>query len=52
MIQKSHRQKGDFTVYSLLQNNYEHIKGVVDDYNFSEQENNDGDNEDDNGQPF
>jgi hypothetical protein len=38
-------------VYSLLQNNYEQIKGVLDDYNSSEQENNDGDNEDDNIQP-
>ncbi len=37
-------------MYSLLQNNYEQIKGVVDDYNSIEKESNDGDNEDDNGQ--
>jgi hypothetical protein len=33
-----------------LQNSYEKIKGIVDDYNSSEQESNDGDSEDDNGQ--
>jgi hypothetical protein len=40
-IQKSHRQKGDITVYSLLESNYEQIKGIVDDYNSSEDKSSD-----------
>lgn len=35
-------------MYSFMQSSYEQIKGVLDDYNSSEQESNDEDNEDDN----
>jgi len=50
MMQKSHRQKGDVTVYSLPQSTYEQTKAVLDDYNSSEDESGKEDDEDDSGQ--
>jgi hypothetical protein len=50
MMQKSHRQKGDVTVYSLPQSTYEQTKAVLDDYNSSEDESGEEDDEDDSGQ--
>jgi hypothetical protein len=50
MIQKLNRQKGDIIVYSLLESNYEQIKGIVDDHNSSEDKSNDDQhNDNDNG---
>ncbi len=50
MMQKSHRQKGDVTVYSLRQSTYEQIEAVLDDYNPSEDESGEEDDEDDSEQ--
>ncbi len=47
VIQKSHRQKGDITVYGLLESNYEQIKGIIDDYNSSEDKSSDDQHNDD-----
>jgi hypothetical protein len=47
MMQKSHCQKGDVTVYSVPQNTYEQTKAVLDDYNSSKDESKEEDDEDD-----
>jgi hypothetical protein len=49
-IQKWHCQKGDITMFSFLESNYEQIKEIVDGYNSSEDKNSDDQhNDNDNG---